>query len=268
MKYFGFLARYVITPLLIVRLLIWWDRRRGKQPPDSMRSWPEDLVLAGHAITAVAYTTAWDNYLVATNVWSYDPKLVTGIKIGYVPIEEYSFFVLQSLLTGSINQYLSRYIPSDEESSDPSSRIVLTGVLGVVWAGSMYGLLAGAEKYRYLSLILSWALPPIMIQTALGGDILWRNRRLIAASLFPVTAYLGYTDSLAITSGTWHITPEKTTRIEVIKNLPLEEQLFFFITNVLLVFGITLVQSRASEDRLPAMIRQQYNQLKSNALEK
>ena len=51
-------------------------------------------------LIAVAYTTPWDNYLVATNVWWYDESLVTGLKLGWVPIEEYTFFVLQTLMTG------------------------------------------------------------------------------------------------------------------------------------------------------------------------
>ena len=30
---------------------------------------------------AVVYTTHWDNYLVATRVWWYDPALVSGIGV-------------------------------------------------------------------------------------------------------------------------------------------------------------------------------------------
>ncbi|MEM8485103.1 MAG: lycopene cyclase domain-containing protein [Bacteroidota bacterium] len=48
---------------------------------------------------ALIYTTAWDNYLVYRGVWGYGPERVMAT-IGYVPIEEYMFFLLQPLLTG------------------------------------------------------------------------------------------------------------------------------------------------------------------------
>ena len=53
-------------------------------------------------VIAVAYTTPWDNYLVASGVWRYDPALVTGILIGWVPIEEYAFFVVQVVFTALV----------------------------------------------------------------------------------------------------------------------------------------------------------------------
>lgn len=272
MKYFGFLARYVVVPLLILQLILWRDRKKGHDLPEPMQNWPENAVLLGHVATAVLYTTPWDNYLVATKVWSYDPDLVTGLTIGWVPIEEYSFFVLQSLLTGSWLLFLARRIPHDDSPYDEQAslrqRLFMTGGLGLLWMISVYKLLEGKAQNTYLSLILSWALPPIMLQTGVGGDILWRNRKLIGAALLPATAYLGVSDSMAINSGTWEITPEKTIKQEVIKGLPFEELLFFFVTNVLLVFGITLVQSKESEKRLPGFIKQRYLKFKQNRLSK
>jgi lycopene cyclase domain-containing protein len=271
MRYFGFLARFVVLPLLIFRLLRAFDQQRGKTLPAALTSWNEDAVLAAHAVIAVTYTTIWDNYLVASNVWSYDPKLVTGLTLGWVPIEEYSFFVLQPLLTGSWMQYLARHLPAAQPSTTDSQingRILATGVLGVVWAASVAMLLRGKPNEKYLSLILSWALPPIMLQTAFGGDILWRNRRLVAASILPATAYLGWADSQAIHAGTWAINPKNTVGVDVIPNLPLEEFLFFLLTNTLLVFGVTLVQSKESENRLPALVLQPYLDFKQRMVEK
>jgi lycopene cyclase domain-containing protein len=107
-----------------------------------------------------------------------------------------------------------------------------------------------------------------MLQTAFGGDILWRNRRLVAASILPATAYLGWADSQAIHSGTWAINPKNTVGVDVIPNLPLEEFLFFLLTNTLLVFGVTLVQSKESENRLPALVLQPYLDFKQRMVEK
>lgn len=261
MKYFGVLGRFVVLPLIILRLLIWWDR---KNPPEHLQNWQENKVLIGHAITAVTYTTPWDNYLVASGVWNYEPDLVNGFKIGWVPIEEYNFFWLQTLLTGSWFQFLSRRIDTPAEGKTyPLARAIATSGLGMLWLGQFRDLIAYKERTRYLNLIMSWALPPIMLQTAFGGDILWRNRKLVASSILTSTAYLGYIDSLAIGSGTWFITPQKTIEWDVIDNLPFEELLFFFLTNVMLTFGVTLVQSKASEERLPDFLKVPYQEFKS-----
>ncbi len=257
MKYFGFLARFVILPLSLLTALAWWDRRRGKTLPPSLDALPAAAVLAGHVALAVAYTTPWDNYLVATRVWWYDPKLVNGLVIGYVPIEEYSFFVLQTMLTGSWILFLARYLPADQTPPQHPVRLRfgMTLAIGAVWATSVWNLLRGPQSRTYLSLTLVWALLPIMFQVAFGGDILWQHRRLIALGILPATLYLGAADSLAIDSGTWTINPEKTVNLLIGGKLPLEEGLFFLLTNTLVSLGITLVLSPESQKRVPAFLR-------------
>ena len=100
MTYFGFLVRFLVVPSVVLLLIALWDRRRGRQAPAELRAFPLWAAIAIHMFIALVYTTPWDNYLVATNVWWYDPALVTGITIGWVPIEEYTFFLLQPILAG------------------------------------------------------------------------------------------------------------------------------------------------------------------------
>ena len=88
MPYFTFLAGFIGTPILIVTLLNWAQNKTGMRIPPSLRAWPAAPVIGGHVLLAVLYTAPWDNYLVATRVWWYDPALVSGIVLGYVPIEE------------------------------------------------------------------------------------------------------------------------------------------------------------------------------------
>src|SRR4051812_45490667 len=72
------------------------------------------IMLAGIATAAVVYTSPLDNYLVATRVWYYDPKLILNIPVAYVPVEVYAFFVLQALLTGLFALWLwQRFYPVD-----------------------------------------------------------------------------------------------------------------------------------------------------------
>ncbi|MEL7363476.1 MAG: lycopene cyclase domain-containing protein, partial [Bacteroidota bacterium] len=90
MTYLGFHA--VFTLPLLAALWLWPPR-----PLSANREAQRALGLI--VVIAFVYTTPWDNYLVYREVWGYPPERVVA-RIGYVPIEEYMFFVLQSLITG------------------------------------------------------------------------------------------------------------------------------------------------------------------------
>lgn len=258
MKYFGFLARFVVVPLAILTFIAWLDRKRGKTLPATFRGLPPTTALLAHTVVAVAYTTPWDNYLVKTRVWWYDRKLVTGLILGYVPIEEYTFFVLQTLLTGSWMLFLARNLPPNEKppANPLLIRLGMTAALSALWLGAVWNLLRGPKSRTYISITLSWALIPIIIQAAFGGDILWQHRRLVALGLVPTTLYLSLADSLAIDGGTWTINPKKTINVNLLGGkLPLEEGLFFLLTNTLISVGMTLVLAKSSRARVPAAWR-------------
>ena len=259
MTYFGFLALFLLIPLAVLVVLTWLDHRRGITLPNALQNYPAWIVLVAHVVVAVIYTTPWDNYLVATAVWWYDPALVTGITIGWVPIEEYTFFILQTFLAGLWLLYLARRMKFDTGTIAHAQQIrwVSTSVLGLIWLVSAGLLVIGWSPGTYLALILVWALPPIMLQTFFGADILWRHRRLVLATLLPSLMYLSVADALAITAGTWTISPAQSLNIYLAGYLPVEEFLFFLITNTLVVFGMTLVLARESQVRVPTILRNQ-----------
>ena len=72
------------------------------------------------AAVAFVYTTPWDNLIVALGVWTYDPALIAGIVLGYVPLEEYLFYVLQTILTGLVLLGLRRPRVPGAEPGVPS----------------------------------------------------------------------------------------------------------------------------------------------------
>lgn len=258
MSYGQFLFVFLGLPLLVVAAALLIDRRKGRDLPASWRNLPAGFTLGLHVLLAVTYTTPWDNYLVATGVWFYDPALVTGITLGWVPIEEYTFFVLQTCLTGLWLLWLARRVAprAGIKSSNAKLRWGTTLALGTVWLLSLVLLLAGWQPGTYLSLILVWALPPILLQLAFGADILWKNARLVALALFTPTFFLAAADSLAILSGTWTIAPHQSLNYLLAGVLPLEEFVFFLVTNTLIVFGMTLALSRESRSRLENFRRQ------------
>lgn len=255
MTYFGFLLRFLIVPILLLLALHWWDRRRGRSLPPALcgfSPWGALLVLIG---IAVAYTTPWDNYLVATRVWWYDPALVTGYTIGYVPIEEYTFFVLQTVLTGLWVIWLARrYANTAEWGTSRAWRLLPLGVLASLWVLSVAWLAFDVREATYMALILVWALPPIMLQVGFGGDILRHHTRIVALGILIPTIFLSAADALAINIGIWHISPEQTFGIHLWGGLPLEEATFFLVTNVLITFGLTLAIAEASQARLRTIL--------------
>lgn len=250
MTYFGFLALFVGIPLIFLAVLNW--RARHQPLPAKLSAFQPLSVIFLHIVLAVLYTTPWDNYLVATKVWWYDPAMVTGLTIGWVPIEEYTFFILQTLLTGFWLIWLARRIVpmQNDTRPQPSLRWWSTITLSFFWLSSVIILIANWQPGTYLVLILIWALPPIMLQTAFGSDILWRYRNLILPGFIIPTLYLSLADTLAIRSGTWTINPAQSTGLLLPGGLPVEEFIFFLVTNLLIVFGVTLALALDSQKRI------------------
>ncbi len=104
MSYLSFHLIFLVPPILLMVAF----HRRPRRMDDDMRV---DLAIPIVCLIAFTYTTPWDNYLVAQEVWWYGANRVVGT-IGYVPVEEYMFFVLQPILTGLfLYQYLYRVSP-------------------------------------------------------------------------------------------------------------------------------------------------------------
>lgn len=239
MTYLGFLGLFLVVPLAVFGVIAAIDSRRGRRlSPLAGRA------LVVHAVLAVVYTTPWDNYLVASRVWWYDPARVLGITLGWVPLEEYVFFVLQSVLTALVLFAAARrWRPAGPELDRPAYRAFASTLAVLFWLGSVLALWLQWRPVTYLALILAWALPPIALQLAVGADVLWRHRRSALPVLAGMSLYLGAADALAIGSGVWIIDPAQTVGFLIGGVLPVEELLFFLATNTLLVFGLTLAMA-------------------------
>jgi len=252
MTYFGFLLRFLIPPILVLLVATYLDARARRPLPgfDASKVW---FGIGLHVLLAVLYTTPWDNYLVATGVWYYNPALVTGIVLGYVPIEEYTFFVLETVLAGLWWTFLARRITAPSEFK-PSrwGRILTALILLGAWTYFTVTFFSDNAPMTYLSITLFWALPAIFPQVLFGADILWHHRKLVAAAILPLGAYLSLMDILALRDTTWSISPAQTTGILFFGILPLEEVVFFFVTSILVTFGLTLVLSQVGRERLAA----------------
>lgn len=250
MTYFGFLLRFLVIPILLLLFITWREKERPTPGFKKSLVWTGILV---HVFLAVVYTTPWDNYLVATGVWYYNPELVTGLVLGYVPIEEYTFFVLETILAGLWWWFLARRIPGPSAPFPKKGSKIRWGSaisLIVFWLIWVYLFFWGADSWNYLSITLMWALPAILPQFIFGADILWYYRRLVFLTIFIPGAYLSLMDIIALRATTWSISPDQTTGVLFFGILPLEEVVFFFVTNVLIGFGMTLMLSKIGQARL------------------
>lgn len=263
MTYFGFLLCFLFIPILIFLAITWWDNKNNKTITDFKNGRAVWIAIAIHVLLAVVYTTPWDNYLVATGVWYYNPKLVTGIVLGYVPIEEYTFFIVESILAGLWWWFLARRFdyasaPLSARKFKPNKSLIYvsTCLLITIWILSAYLFFFGDEKWTYLSIILFWALPAILSQVLFGADILWHYRKLTFWSILVPSLYLSLMDIVALKATTWSISPSQTTGILFFGILPIEEVTFFFITNVMLTFGVTLLLSNVSMERFTEIKKQ------------
>ena len=124
MTYFEFLLRFLVIPIIIFLAITWWDNKNNRPTLGFQNGRAVWVAILVHVLLAVTYTTPWDNYLVATGVWYYNPDLVTGIVFGYVPIEEYTFFVVETILAGLWWWFLARRIsPLHAGEGDPQGRV-------------------------------------------------------------------------------------------------------------------------------------------------
>jgi len=255
MTYFGFLVRFLIIPILILAVITFIDWKKGRTIPGRLQATPIWIAIILHMFIALAYTTPWDNYLVATRVWWYDPELVTGITIGYVPIEEYTFFILQPLLAGLWIVFILRRLslPETFQPLRAHQRWIPFGVVALIWLISIYLLVSGQPATTYIALELAWALPPIGLQLVFGGDILRRYWMPVALTIIPFTLYLSAMDAIAINAGTWTINPDQSLDYLIAGILPIEEFVFFLVTNTLVTFGIILFQAQESWGRFRAI---------------
>lgn len=231
MSYSTFHLVFTIPPVILLAATL-------PQSFSSFGGWRARIAIPLLALIAFTYTTPWDNYLVAQAVWWYGPERTLGA-VGTVPLEEYFFFLIQPVLTGLFCFHYLMRGPSVKETGGGAvwSGFLLFGLLSV--AGGVLLLLPFDGPF-YLGLILSWSPPLLAGMWLYDGETLWRHRATLLYCVGVPTMYLWIADAFAIHSGIWTISDQYTLGFEFF-GLPLEEALFFLMTNLLVVKGILLL---------------------------
>ena len=231
MSYFTFHLIFTLPPILLLALV----QRQPLAGIGGLRAW---LGLPLIALLALVYTTPWDNYLIWRDVWHYGTDRVVGT-IGYVPVEEYLFFLLQPILTGLWLYWLlprtSEPVRQEYSAAVRASGIVFWVVLSIAGA-----LMLQWDSGTYLGLILVWAGPILALQWIVGATQLWATKGTWLTGTLVPTLYLWIADRVAIGQGIWSISDVYTTGLDLF-GLPVEEATFFLITNLLVVQGLLLI---------------------------
>ncbi|HRE29682.1 MAG TPA: lycopene cyclase domain-containing protein [Anaerolineales bacterium] len=250
MTYFQFLLLFLVPPILVLYILA----RPGR------RHWSAIGILG---IVTYVWTTPWDNYLVGSGVWAYPPEQVTGLKLGFVPIEEYTFFGLQAILGSLWTLSLQRLTATPDRAFAQRG----LGLMALAWAigpGLALALFSSAigagnpvvttqewprlpfGQLNYLVLILAWALPVIVGQWVIGRFVFTRPIWVWALGWAVPALYLSLCDSFAISAGIWHILPDQSLSLLLPigqAGLPFEEALFFIVSSVLVTQGYLLISA-------------------------
>ena len=232
MSYLEFHLIFLLPPIFLMGATL-------PQSLDDLGGWRARWGIPLIALIAFTYTTPWDNYLVANEVWWYGTDRVLAT-IGYVPVEEYLFFVLQPILTGLFFfQYLSRWRPTPKQARSGSAWVgfllflLITGVGGAL-------LISGWEGGLYLGLVLGWASPLLAGMWLYDGQTLWAHRTTLLVTVALPTLYLWIGDATAIRAGIWTISSQYTIGVSPF-GLPVEEATFFLMTNMLVIHGLLLL---------------------------
>ncbi|KAL9937716.1 hypothetical protein V8E36_003261 [Tilletia maclaganii] len=212
-------------------------------------------------LVAFVWTTAWDSELIRRRAWGY-PRACVLATVWRIPVEEYFFFLIQSVMTTLLTTLLTRWIlpPLYLQSSAARQGIFRAGTLvpicyvGIMLSGFALAFGSSDEHTYYLGMILWWSSIPLVLLTWGAADYitavcaptqletvrgrarpaLMRTAAVLASVGIP-TAYLWFADVFALRRGTWFISRHTSLEIFVIPDLPIEEATFFFVTNLILV---------------------------------
>lgn len=219
-----------ILPVIGILSLLLWRRDQARVDPAHVAGLGIIIILA------VIYTVPWGSRLIDRGVWWYGDGVVSA-SLWSIPAGEYLFFVLQPILTTLF--LLQFHIPTDSDLSLSTWERMLGATAGLAIAGAGAMLLFSGPSSLYLGAILLWAGPILAIQWAFGWTHLWRARRTVTFAVLVPTLYLWLVDWTAISLDLWVISKTYTVGLTPL-GMPIEEALFFLVTNVFIVQGIVL----------------------------
>jgi lycopene cyclase domain-containing protein len=197
-------------------------------------------------LAVMVFTTPWDNIAVRWGIWGF-PREKYSFRIGYLPVEEYIFFILQSVNVMLAVRALFRWHPRWLlRLPVPISHTtwLLAGFSIVAWILIAAQLLELRQKQGprvNYALHLVWFLPVIYVQWVIAPRLLFGHLGLLALVTGAFGIYYTLADLVAVKAGTWFFDEKQITGVKLGGILPWEEIAFFFLTSLLVAQSYLLL---------------------------
>ena len=228
-------------PLLLILVLV-----NAPVPPAG----GELAAFAVVLLIVVVFTSPWDNFAAMWGIWQF-PRERYSFRIGYLPIEEYLFFLLQSSNVMLGVRALLLHVPDLRTGlGTPLVPVqgIQAGVILAIWVvvGVWYARHLPPRRHYYAVHLLFWFLPVLVLQWVIAPNLMLAHAGLLAGVTLAFGAYYTAADLVAVHAGTWTFDEEMITGHKVAGILPWEEVAFFFLTSLLVAQSYILLLPAAA----------------------
>ena len=195
------------------------------------------MVLLILAIVMV-FTSPWDNWAAYCGIWGFPPGQYWK-RVGWLPVEEYLFFIIQSVQAMLLTLVFLRVLGPFETPEHPwslSQQGLIGGLVLVLWigVGALFRRRFGRQsRGHYAWHLLFWFVPVILLQWVIGWPVLVERWWVVVGVMAVLGTYLSLADLVAIKHGVWYFDEKQTTGHKIGPAMPWEEAAFFYLTSAL-----------------------------------
>jgi lycopene cyclase domain-containing protein len=226
MTYLMFLVTFVLLPLVILILTV---RHRITLSRSLLGLY---LVIISVALPAALW---WDHQAAVWGMWQWNVNTTLPLRLWHLPLEEIAFIAALVLLI--VTWYLWLRTFRVQPSRIALAVNIAFGLLVIIFVGySMQTiamtLWAHAHHPMYLTHLMRWGVPILLMQWGIGGQHLWRERQSLLLSTIGIVTWFILADALALHFGLWSFAPADLIG-QYVGNVPIEEVLFFCTVTLL-----------------------------------
>ena len=197
-------------------------------------------------LAVMVFTSPWDNLAAKWGIWGF-PRGKYSARIGYLPVEEYAFFLLQSINVMLAMRALFHYFPDWQlglETEISKATLICLAASVIPWifiAVQLRWLRRKAGPCVNYAIHLAWFLPVVYVQWVLAPPLFWGHAGLLALLTAAFGIYYTLADLAAVRAGTWYFDEKQITGVKLAGLLPWEEIAFFFLTSLLVAQSYLLL---------------------------
>jgi lycopene beta-cyclase len=197
-------------------------------------------------LAVMTFTTPWDNLAAKWGIWGF-PREKYSLRLGYLPVEEYAFFLLQSVNVMLALRALFHFLPdwqTGQETEIGKWTLICLVASVIPWALvaiQLHWLRRKAGPRVNYAIHLAWFLPVVYAQWILAPQLFGGHAALLALVTAAFGIYYTLADLAAVRAGTWFFDEQQITGVKLGGILPWEEIAFFFLTSLLVAQSYLLL---------------------------